>query len=410
MSSGTNSELPIRLETIYELPSERYPPWLKLIQVQIVHRHGPRTPLNYRLPQFYPFPWPLCTKTGHKSPHPGIELIISGDERLLSELATEAQGVPVGSECTLGQLTDYGQEVMRKLGESLRSLYFDKLGFRVAPHEIHLRSTNFPRTIESLHAVLMGLFPTLNNIKSTQKNLPVLTRDEFLEDMYGSTKCHAYKKILAEYADQFAKETTDEAARLGKSLPHIFSVPDLFGHYPSIYGVWDTLYSRQAHGLSLPSGVNASVMAQLDNLAAREWFRIFSQSADAIKFSVGRFIREIDSNLYRRDRRLCIYSAHDSTIAPLLTAFSSGEFVRFPPFGSHIAVELFEEDRADSVDNVSEKFVRVLYNNTPIVLPHCTLPNNHLPSDKSLCRLESFSQAMRQFMPKNYLEECKHSK
>jgi acid phosphatase len=334
-----------------------------------------------------------------------VNVVISGDEKQLNDTITPPDGIP--GNCLLGQLTDHGKTVMAKLGSLLKSIYFDGLGFQVAAHEIHLRSTNTPRTIQSLSSLLSGLFPRNESSISADK-LPVLIRDEYLEDMYGSMECHKYHSILTQHAEQFARENAANISNLHKSLPNIFHAPNLYGQKPSTYEIFDILSSRQEHNLPLPKKVDNSTMGQLERLATNEFFTLFNQSKEATSLAVGRFLREIDANLYRKDRKLCVYSAHDSTIAPLLGAFSVVMGPKSPPFAAHCTLELFETVDADKKPD-GKSYVRILYQNRPIILPHCAEPGNHHPRDPSLCKLQSFSESVRRFIPQNYLEECKAS-
>lgn len=385
-----------------------YPKTLELVQLQIIHRHGPRTPLNYRLPHFYGFSWPFCSRRSESIRHNGINILAIADETLLVNVEGLSIGAPNKSECLLGELTDHGRQVMTELGTALRQHYFEKLGLEIPLDSLHLRSTNYSRTIESLHSLLRGLFFNIRNVGHAASPLSIFVRDEYIEDMYGSNQCQKYKLLLNKFSTRFGSENRERAEKLKTSLPHIFAIPDLYGLKPSIYGLYDTLSTRKEHGLSLPSGVDASKMAELERLSAGEWFGMFHNSPETIRFGIGRFIREIHSNIFRKDRRLCIYSGHDSTIAPLLSAFKfpdpKEEIENFVPFAANIAIEQFAEKTPTASD--PKHYVRVLYNGSPIIIPKCASSGNHYQSEKSLCTLETFSEFISQFIPKNYLKEC----
>lgn len=346
-------------------------------------------------------------------------MIASGDESLLD--ITKPQVKPTlikeDRDCVLGQLTDTGKKAMEELGASLRKHYMEALQFKCCKsNEIYLRSTNYSRTIESLQSLLQGLFPGRES--SDAKAFVIHTRDEYLEDMYGSTKCQRYNTILKEFEERFTRETASEVQELKEQLPHIFKTPDLFGRLPSPYGVYDTLAARKAHGLSLPPGVTEKTMAQLEQLSYHEWFRLFADSPIAIKFAVGRFIRELHENLFHPQRRLAIYSTHDSTIGPLVAAVTMKEegnqsiqeekarqdLLGFPPFAANIVIESYEQD--DESNRVN-RFVRVVYNGRIIALPQCLAVGRHYPGHPSLCSLEAFSNVLERYIPRDYLDECK---
>lgn len=331
-------------------------------------------------------------------------MVVAGDERQLEEKSISSPGLH--SHCLLGQLTDTGKSALSGLGESLHKKYFKTLGFSVDAHEIHLRSTNFPRTIESLQCLLHGLLPFLkdNSSDKSLKAVMVSVQDEYIETMYGSSRCAKFRQLLSKYAEKFAKDSAEEVRRLKENLPSVFLQKDPFGNLPSVFGIYDTLICRKEHGLQLPDGINELTLAKLERLAFNEWFGIFEESTEAVKFAIGRFFRELDSNFYRRDRKLCVYSGHDSTIAPIVSIFEGGLSKKTPPFAAHIVFELF--DTVNRSSQSDEKFVRVIYNGQPMILPRCKDPENHYESDPSICKLTEFSLALKEYMPRNYIAEC----
>lgn len=391
------------------------PAHLDLTSVQIIHRHGPRTPLSYRLPHLYPFAIPLCSSVPRNN---GFEVVFNGDESFLRTPEQRRgerwpnQALERERTCLLGELTDHGKSVMVKLGEHFHQLYRSKLG-TLSDENVHLRSTNLSRTIESLGCVLRGLFP---DEPALSQKLKITVRDEYFEDMYGSVQCARYRKLLDEYARIFYNTHQNEEERIKKSLPRLFSHKNLYGQSPSIYGVYDTLAFRKGHGLNTPEEVDVQVYKSMEEFSAREIFGIFYHSPEAIKFAVGRFLREIHSNLFLKDRRLSIYSGHDSTLAPLLAALTYTEAtanaqkahenqgnIEFPSFASYIAIEKYSDGNPEAQKN---SFVRVLFNGRPLPLQACAAEGMHLRGRKDICALEAFAQAIQRHMSNNYLEEC----
>jgi acid phosphatase len=398
----------------------RYPPWLKLQHLQIVHRHGPRTPLNYRLPEFYPFVWPLCARSNahvHVSSN-GPRVMIAGNESdefgHVSDTKIAIPHTP-HSNCLLGQLTDVGMSAMEELGGHLRQLYIASGRLTIDPHHIQLRSTNYPRTIQSVHAVFRGLFP-VEEAAMQERGEPVTVhvKDSLMENMESTSRCGRYKQLLRHFDRVVADRLDAESKTLRQSFPHLFASKDLFGRQHSIYGIYETLTSYIAHGLPTPHGVDPELMQRLEAYVSQELYTIFKESQEAVKFSVGRFLKELVGNVERPDiesqPRLNIYSAHDTTLAPLLAALDH-QVDKNPPYCSTIAIEVATDARERSWYRRApsdSRYVRVLYNNTPVILPQCAQPGNHHTafSDGSLCKLGTFAAALRQFMPKDFLMEC----
>lgn len=77
----------------------------------------------------------------------------------------EGKGGEVDAICQPGELTDRGRETTLALGQRLRKLYVEQLGFlpsmmdaQVAS-KVNLRSTPIPRALESVQQAYTGLYP-----------------------------------------------------------------------------------------------------------------------------------------------------------------------------------------------------------------------------------------------------------
>lgn len=79
-----------------------------------------------------------------------------------------------------------------ELGARLRSLYVDQLGFLPATLDsaslpsVAFRSTNMPRTIESLHQIVEGLW---GKERRNVPRVPFAVRGWLEEDLYPNTSC-----------------------------------------------------------------------------------------------------------------------------------------------------------------------------------------------------------------------------
>lgn len=62
-----------------------------------------------------------------------------------------------------GELTDKGRQTTFALGQRLRHLYVDQLGFlpaiRANTDDLYLRTTPIPRALESLQETFLGMYP-----------------------------------------------------------------------------------------------------------------------------------------------------------------------------------------------------------------------------------------------------------
>lgn len=123
-----------------------YPNDLELQQVQVILRHGERTPVNARFKNAgLPAYWPYCTAAQQMR-----SAVMSADgswdtmqwrrrletfERQVDASATDDPTLAKGSKgefqtvCQSGELTDRGRQTTTALGQRLRGLYVSQLGF-----------------------------------------------------------------------------------------------------------------------------------------------------------------------------------------------------------------------------------------------------------------------------------------
>ena len=117
-----------------------------------------------------------------------------------------------------GELTDRGRETTLLLGQRLRRLYVDQLGFMpklIADADmIHLRATPMPRALESVQQALWGMYPRTARTASFAAPA-IVTRRPADETLYpNETFCRRF----AQLKDAFARRTADrcESNRLSR--------------------------------------------------------------------------------------------------------------------------------------------------------------------------------------------------
>ena len=179
-----------------------------------------------------------------------------------------------------------------------------------------------------------------------------------------------------------------------------------------------------------------------------------------------------------KDIRFGLSGCHDTSLAALLASLGCFDGEKWPPYTSHLAFELFRESGADreSIDgdkldrpatadashqqkqgplstffgsggktkiategiarktteqlNATERkklkghYVRIRYNDRPVVVPGCKVPGKHLDGDESFCTLvrvsaqrsrarpankilqEAFKAVVDGFTPRNWKQAC----
>ena len=243
--------------------------------------------------------------------------------------------------------------------------------------------------------------------------------------------------------------------------------------HPRLSGIMDTINSTLAHGpeTRLPSEFYDIRGCQIiDRIGREEWFAGYGESNEYRTVGIGALVGDIvsrmigsaegsgndgmleiggeDGNLGKGRGgesfiKFGMSGCHDTTLAAILTSLGAFEGENWPPYTSHIALELFRkagskntrglteesssnravtskdvEDRKHSLwdsmfgrskettqapeararrktddlnplekAKLDDYYVRVRYNDQPTIIPGCKLPGKHLEGDYSFCTL-----------------------
>ena len=336
-----------------------YPAHLTLRLVQVVHRHGERSPTHHHFQSLERFKagWPLCNSPGQErffldanaSGTSDFRLRVLGDDGL--PLA------PTPGLCSYGQLTDKGKQALYRVGAFLRHLYVQHLQFLpedwAEPEDVYVRATDHIRTHHSALSLLLGLYPLPHRTPGLA--LPTIhTMPLGKEYLYPSDNCPQQLKLWV------AEMETDDALagdvdRLRLKYPPVAEWMDMYPK-PTSRDVWsatplqavhDTFTVMLAHWLALPAGVTTSAIDDLEKVLARQFYRPYQQSEPLQRLVSGRLLRDLGRHLDAAvggavHPRFVEYSTHDTTVAPLLCALGVWDG-RWPPYASTVVVELLED-------------------------------------------------------------------
>ncbi|KAK7969164.1 histidine acid phosphatase [Apiospora saccharicola] len=475
-----------------------YPPGLDLQLVQILLRHGERSPVSARfqnagLPAF----WPYCTavtqlkgavldrSANTTTPHQfttlewkrRLEAFGPHDEPVIAR----GPGGELDAICDMGMLTDTGRITTYDLGARLRHLYIDQLGYlppAIADADsLYLRATPIPRALESLKQTFTGLYPP--HTRSPDFPGPsILTRAPGDETLFpNDSNCRRFAALSRAFAQRAADRwnETSEMAYLNKLygawMPDDSPRVAVDGK-PRLSGIMDTINSTLAHGpeTRLPSKFyDKKGLAIVENIGVEEWF---AGTADGEYESA----HDLSAAPIRRGTaatpiRFGLSGCHDTTLAAVLASLGAFEGDKWPPYTSHIAIEMFHKAdqkrspassisgpmptippaeakpttsdarnswfggltswfggsssvkpgapppgigrkpttdlTADEKRKLEGYYVRLRYNDAVVKVPGCAKPGNHLEGDDSFCTLEAFKSIVDKYVPKDWKAECK---
>ncbi|KAI0944908.1 hypothetical protein AcV7_001582 [Taiwanofungus camphoratus] len=442
-ANASKGHLPLDVEGYPVAPLE-----LELQQVHIYMRHGERTPVGVRMadpPASIPAHWTFCktardfrASVASGSPYvPGAPKSARQDgtgyeEALPTRRIVEwKDGSVAPGECLLGELTDIGRQSTYNFGKALRQLYIDRLGFlpdvACSNDEIYLRSTNVPRTIESLQQTIHGLYPVS---KSSDDFTPQLRiRNSRDENLFGNTlACKRLEILQSGFAQAAAAEWNDTLAPLDKKISkYLGGNPIRLDGKPRASGILDTLMAAEAHGITVPSEFREpGVTNVIEKAVVHEWFA--DKTEEVRKLGMGPLLSDLSSKLQAKAERgeqdplkILIHSTHDTSIAGLCSTLDVFD-EKWPSFASAVTFELFKlRPQSDSphmpvwqrilapfqrLNNLPKHYVRVRYQNQNLRLPLCADEGKHLPSAPEFCALDAFRERVQQLTPMDWEAEC----
>ncbi|KAK7202670.1 histidine phosphatase superfamily [Myxozyma melibiosi] len=434
-----------------------YPSNLELLQVQVLFRHGERTPVRARFQTWglQPF-WPFCkiaerfTQTIVSFPNEAatpfeyVRRLESVARELPKNVPVPASGFKPGEHdglCMLGELTDLGRLTGFKLGEKLRRLYVDELKFlpqMFADHsDFYFRSSHVARSNETLLSLFQALYPTTyrapglkpviytrlfpqENAYPNDENCKRLSELGF---MFAEIVAHKWNPVLAGRTSDLLRDVLPNGVAIDGSPARPASST------PSPPAWLTTSHSRTA--------------SKTTSAVIEEWYLGVQKSKEyrtlAVGALAGDFLHRIklavagdqkahginsgslvdlfkgsSSAPKEQPVKLALYGSHDTTIASLLCALDAFDN-KWPPFTSDLTFELFAKPSpsspssspSSSPKNPRDYYVRLSYNDEILHLPACASPGTNLDGDSSFCALAAFSAAVDEFVPQNWELGCR---
>jgi len=362
----------------------------KLEFVQTVTRHGDRTALVLLPGDTAPF---LCNLTTFMFPSITSQKSASVS-RLYRKNYLPGREVITGN-CNFGQLTQVGYDQHVRLGQNLRNLYVNKYKFlspELNTSEIWIRSTDIYRTVQSVQANFIGLYP--GNV-SAQSSVPVVdmyTMDLTQEDMFPNYNiCPRGQDVYGKVVNEPAYVKFEQGlATLRSQLATAFGITEKT--LPAWSDIFDAFSVMTCYNIPYPKGITADQVKQVVSVANWEYNYQLS-NVTLVKLWIGGFVDELlqriqDKIAGKLTLKYMHYSGHDTTIAPLTTAF--GVYDGFwPPYASHVQIELYS--------NLGKYYVQVKYQGIAQSMKNC---------GGTFCPLEQFLLNVKPYSSVDYVKDC----
>uniref|UniRef100_A0A3Q1GH80 2-phosphoxylose phosphatase 1 n=1 Tax=Acanthochromis polyacanthus TaxID=80966 RepID=A0A3Q1GH80_9TELE len=419
----------------------------KLLSVQVMIRHGDRYPL-YSIPKTKRPSIDCTLSTSRKPSHPLLNSFIShmgqGSRGHWESPLASVPRLPNHSACEMGELTQTGVVQHLRNGQLLHHAYkrHNLLPSDWSPRQLWVETTGKSRTLQSGLAFLYGFIPDFDWTRLT-------VRHQWSTLFCGSAcDCPARNRYLEEeqrrqyrlrVADTELERTyVDMARTLGVLTRQLRAANPI-----------DSLLCHLCHDLSFPCAPMGDTgsggcltMAQfavirrqqLDDEVDRRRMGLYRKYAILAMYpylnrTATKMERVAKAGEAGRQPRaggeevFTLASAHDVTVAPLLSALGLEE-ARFPRFAARIVFELWKsppvtQGQAKKKAGKGEKsktkdgelFIRVLYNGEDVTF-HTTFCRSHdRHASQPLCPLKNFLSFVRKDMfsvvnATSYKEAC----
>eukprot|EP00111_Clytia_hemisphaerica_P023920 TCONS_00070474-protein len=372
---------------------------LQLHQVQVIFRHGARTPVySHKIENtsFTDAIWDKekLSKTLDHSNIPFSLRLNSG--KICKEISLDNvyQDRPkLTGGMTVGQLTTVGQQQAYDLGQLFNKEYIQKfqlLSDHYLHSEVRVQSTNVRRTILTARSVVAGMYGK-SNIKETL----IINTMPFEEEYLLPNWSHCLRlKDRFEFLQKYMKylPSQDEVLYFNRLIENT-DQENMIQFVP----LHDIMVCREAHGFEVPKELK-KVEKHLVRRASENQARILGgKDIDALRMSCGNLLNEFcevmeqavkDNHPYKMN----LYSAHDTTLNALLMAFGKWDRYSWPRFASYIAFELYKHKEDD------KHYVRVVYNKKSLLLDQETNAE-YIP-------LERFFELLKKYRVKDWKTYC----
>ncbi|XP_074659287.1 prostatic acid phosphatase-like [Tubulanus polymorphus] len=307
-----------------------------------------------------------------------------------------------------GQLSQIGMNQHYNLGQYLRQRYQGFLSDLYVAKEIRVRSTDVDRTLMSALSDLAGLYPPTGyevwNKKLPWQPIPVHTIPENDDHLLSSSAyCPRFDELWHDIlnSDKIKTEERENKAFYDYVKKNAGVVKEGIAN---IWKIADILKIERIHNFTWPAWVTPDVWSKMVALNNLE-FNLKDDSPELVRLTGGNLLKKMinDSMSYINhqmdsSQKMFMYSGHDTTVAPFLSALSLYNQIP-PPYAACAILELHQQSSS------SEPFFQIWYRNDSSRPPYQLT----MPGCTASCPLSKFVALTRHIIPGDIDKECRSS-
>jgi acid phosphatase len=368
--SSSNPKPPTsHLRSFGGINSKTSSPNLTLKKLIYVHRHGDRTPITPLSDTAFWASTLPDDNTVQALSSPTVTVTDSTVHFPPSLLASGLNGKhKAGGGPVYGMLTSLGILQMISLGSSIGEQIRGELAHvhrgDLSHEDVCVYSTNFPRTILSVQALLAGIFP--DPLTSAQIKIDASYTNILIPDPQPR---HSAEQVALEkeLSDKLLAKRDEEMLGLAKRMTGVLRKENILSpqSFDTSFGVGEDSggsagsatgddrrvlpWSQIAEILKclhvrekLPSSITPNDLQEIQSHASNRWFTLLRHprlSALAMSPAVNMLLNIVDDDQHKK---VAIISAHDSTIIGLICALRLKNPAVWPEYASYFKVEVYE--------------------------------------------------------------------
>jgi hypothetical protein len=353
----------------------------RTIQIQVIHRHGDRSPITSLRDESY---WEssLVPPDVLKQVARGTNMLSHLTEGSTSKHVAHGRG-PFGKLTKMGllQMIEVGRRLREELEQSTKwsskaTLFNNNQDggpISISPQDIKVFSTDFDRTIQSVQGVLVGIFPD-----GPSESIDIECRHTTSWMIPDPQPRRAQEQLILEvelatrpHMLQREREMRPLAIRCTQSLMPLLS-DDAF---TISFGVGEEKNDQDSNTSNkilswaqlaeitkclqvrnlLPNSISKEDQEAISTYCAWRWFESLRNPRLAY-LSMNHFTNTIVHAMtdFENQTPLIIFSAHDSSLIGLLCAFHLEQPSVWPEYGSVFKIELLEKIEHNPAVNPNE--------------------------------------------------------